>query len=94
MAGPVARSSLRRRIVVDFAHLKNKMVMLAVEALAPYVVAAVLPTGHPVSTLIAWRSLRGAPRCSGNGSIRGDVDLTAARGGWRPRTPILQAFTA
>ncbi|OKO74086.1 monofunctional biosynthetic peptidoglycan transglycosylase [Bradyrhizobium sp. AS23.2] len=37
------------------------LVVLAVVALAPYVIAPFYRAGHPVSTLMAWRSLRGAP---------------------------------
>src|SRR4051812_46259846 len=35
--------------------------MVAVAMLAPYVIAPFYRTGHPVSTLMAWRSVRGAP---------------------------------
>ena len=35
--------------------------MLTVAALLPYAIAPFYRTGHPVSTLMAWRSLRGAP---------------------------------
>lgn len=41
--------------------VKILLVMLAVAALAPYVIAPFYRAGHPVSTLMAWRSLRGAP---------------------------------
>lgn len=41
--------------------VKILLVMLAVAALAPYLLAPLYRTGHPVSTLMAWRSLRGAP---------------------------------
>ncbi|OKO79889.1 peptidoglycan transglycosylase [Bradyrhizobium sp. NAS80.1] len=37
------------------------LVVLAVVALAPYAIAPFYRAGHPVSTLMAWRSLRGAP---------------------------------
>ena len=41
--------------------LKILIVVLALALAAPYVVAPLYRTGHPVSTLMAWRSLRGAP---------------------------------
>jgi len=41
--------------------VKILLVALVVVALAPYVIAPFYRTGHPVSTLMAWRSLRGAP---------------------------------
>ncbi|BAR56658.1 monofunctional biosynthetic peptidoglycantransglycosylase [Bradyrhizobium diazoefficiens] len=41
--------------------VKILLVALAVVVLAPYVIAPFYRTGHPVSTLMAWRSLRGAP---------------------------------
>lgn len=46
---------------VDLRIVKILLVMLAIAALAPYVIAPFYRTGHPVSTLMAWRSLRGAP---------------------------------
>ncbi len=46
---------------VDLRVVKILLVMLAVALLAPYVIAPFYRTGHPVSTLMAWRSLRGAP---------------------------------
>ena len=41
--------------------VKVLLVALAVVILAPYVIAPFYRAGHPVSTLMAWRSLRGAP---------------------------------
>ena len=41
--------------------VKILLLALAVVVLAPYVIAPFYRTGHPVSTLMAWRSLRGAP---------------------------------
>ncbi|UPT87285.1 monofunctional biosynthetic peptidoglycan transglycosylase [Bradyrhizobium barranii subsp. apii] len=41
--------------------VKILLVALVVVALAPYVIAPFYRAGHPVSTLMAWRSLRGAP---------------------------------
>ena len=41
--------------------VKILLVALAVVLLAPYLVAPFYRAGHPVSTLMAWRSLRGAP---------------------------------
>ncbi|MGY4600051.1 monofunctional biosynthetic peptidoglycan transglycosylase [Bradyrhizobium sp. GM22.5] len=41
--------------------VKTLLLVLAVAALAPYVVAPFYRAGHPVSTLMIWRSLRGAP---------------------------------
>ncbi|MEK9283608.1 MULTISPECIES: monofunctional biosynthetic peptidoglycan transglycosylase [unclassified Bradyrhizobium] len=41
--------------------LKTLIVVLAIALLAPYAVAPFYRAGHPVSTLMAWRSLRGAP---------------------------------
>ena len=41
--------------------VKILLLVLVVAALAPYVVAPFYRTGHPVSTLMAWRSLRVAP---------------------------------
>ena len=41
--------------------VKILLVAFAVVVLAPYVVAPFYRAGHPVSTLMAWRSLRGAP---------------------------------
>ncbi|PPQ19819.1 monofunctional biosynthetic peptidoglycan transglycosylase [Bradyrhizobium sp. AC87j1] len=41
--------------------VKILLVALAVVILAPYVIAPFYRIGHPVSTLMAWRSLRGAP---------------------------------
>lgn len=41
--------------------VKILLVALAVAVLAPYVIAPFYRAGHPVSTLMAWRSLRGAP---------------------------------
>ena len=41
--------------------VKILLVALAVVFLAPYVIAPFYRFGHPVSTLMAWRSLRGAP---------------------------------
>lgn len=41
--------------------VKILLVVLAVVVLAPYVIAPFYRAGHPVSTLMAWRSLQGAP---------------------------------
>lgn len=41
--------------------VKILLLVIAVALLAPYVIAPFYRTGHPVSTLMAWRSLRGAP---------------------------------
>ncbi|MBR0950160.1 monofunctional biosynthetic peptidoglycan transglycosylase [Bradyrhizobium canariense] len=41
--------------------VKILLLVLAVAALAPYVIAPFYRAGHPVSTLMVWRSLRGAP---------------------------------
>ena len=41
--------------------VKILLVVLVVVALTPYVIAPFYRTGHPASTLMAWRSLRGAP---------------------------------
>ncbi|WGD52937.1 monofunctional biosynthetic peptidoglycan transglycosylase [Bradyrhizobium sp. CB1650] len=41
--------------------LKTLIVVLAIALLAPYAIAPFYRAGHPVSTLMAWRSLRGAP---------------------------------
>ncbi|MDA9495864.1 monofunctional biosynthetic peptidoglycan transglycosylase [Bradyrhizobium sp. CCBAU 11361] len=41
--------------------VKILLLALAVVVLAPYVIAPFYRAGHPVSTLMAWRSLRGAP---------------------------------
>ncbi|OAF11440.1 monofunctional biosynthetic peptidoglycan transglycosylase [Bradyrhizobium centrolobii] len=41
--------------------LKILIVVLAIALLAPYAIAPFYRTGHPVSTLMAWRTLRGAP---------------------------------
>lgn len=41
--------------------VKILLLVLVVVALAPYVIAPFYRAGHPVSTLMAWRSLRGAP---------------------------------
>jgi monofunctional biosynthetic peptidoglycan transglycosylase len=46
---------------VDLRIVKILLVALAVAVLAPYMIAPFYRTGHPVSTLMAWRSLRGAP---------------------------------
>ncbi len=41
--------------------VKILLLLVALVALAPYVIAPFYRAGHPVSTLMAWRSLRGAP---------------------------------
>jgi monofunctional biosynthetic peptidoglycan transglycosylase len=41
--------------------VKTLLLVLAVAALAPYVIAPFYRAGHPVSTLMAWRSFRGEP---------------------------------
>ncbi|MGY4484386.1 hypothetical protein ACVWWR_003577 [Bradyrhizobium sp. LM3.2] len=41
--------------------VKTLLLVLVVAALAPYVIAPFYRIGHPVSTLMAWRSLRAAP---------------------------------
>lgn len=41
--------------------VKTLLLVLVVAALVPYLIAPFYRTGHPVSTLMAWRSLRGAP---------------------------------
>lgn len=45
----------------DLRIVKTLLLVLVVAALAPYAVAPFYRTGHPVSTLMAWRSLRGEP---------------------------------
>ena len=49
------RRSTRLRIV------KTLLLILLVALLVPYLVAPFYRTGHPVSTLMAWRKLTGAP---------------------------------
>ena len=41
--------------------MKRTGMLLAVVVLAPYVIAPFYRAGHPVSTLMAWRSLQGEP---------------------------------
>lgn len=41
--------------------VKTLLLALVVVALVPYLIAPFYRSGHPVSTLMAWRSLRGAP---------------------------------
>jgi monofunctional glycosyltransferase len=41
--------------------VKTLLLLLAVATLAPYLIAPFYRAGHPVSTLMAWRSLRGEP---------------------------------
>jgi monofunctional glycosyltransferase len=41
--------------------LKTLALVAFIVALVPYLVTPFYRTGHPVSTLMAWRSLRGAP---------------------------------
>lgn len=41
--------------------VKILLLLVALVVLAPYVIAPFYRAGHPVSTLMAWRSLRGAP---------------------------------
>lgn len=41
--------------------VKILLLLVALVALTPYVIAPFYRAGHPVSTLMAWRSLRGAP---------------------------------
>jgi len=41
--------------------VKTLLLVLAVAALLPYLIAPFYRTGHPISTLMAWHSLRGAP---------------------------------
>ena len=41
--------------------VKILLVMVVVAMLAPYVIAPFYRAGHPVSTLMAWRWLKGAP---------------------------------
>ena len=41
--------------------VKILLMALAIAALAPYVAAPFYRVGRPVSTLMAWRSLTGAP---------------------------------
>ncbi|MHB0771033.1 monofunctional biosynthetic peptidoglycan transglycosylase [Bradyrhizobium sp. 5.13L] len=41
--------------------VKILLLVLVIAALAPYVIAPFYRTGRPVSTLMAWRSLTGAP---------------------------------
>ncbi|MGY3295307.1 hypothetical protein ACVWWP_008374 [Bradyrhizobium sp. LM3.6] len=71
--------------------VKTLLLVLVVAALAPYVIAPFYRIGHPVSTLMAWRSLRAAPM------QREWIDLAAMSpslprsvGGGRGR-PFLQA---
>ena len=45
----------------DLRVVKILLLILLVALLVPYLVAPFYRTGHPVSTLMAWRSLRGAP---------------------------------
>jgi monofunctional glycosyltransferase len=46
---------------VDLRIVKTMALVLAVAAFLPYLIVPFYRTGHPVSTLMAWRSLRGAP---------------------------------
>ena len=41
--------------------VKILLLVAVAAALVPYLIAPLYRTGHPVSTLMAWRSLRGAP---------------------------------
>jgi monofunctional biosynthetic peptidoglycan transglycosylase len=41
--------------------VKTLLLVLVIATLVPYVIVPFYRTGHPVSTLMAWRSLRGAP---------------------------------
>jgi monofunctional biosynthetic peptidoglycan transglycosylase len=41
--------------------VKTLLLVLLLALLVPYLIAPFYRTGHPVSTLMAWRSLRGAP---------------------------------
>lgn len=41
--------------------VKILLLVLLIALLAPYLIAPFYRSGHPVSTLMAWRSLRGAP---------------------------------
>ncbi len=41
--------------------VKTLLLVLVIAALVPYLIAPLYRTGHPVSTLMAWRQLRGAP---------------------------------
>src|SRR6201990_12878 len=45
----------------DLRILKTLLLILLVALLVPYVVAPFCRTGHPVSTLMAWRTVTGAP---------------------------------
>ena len=46
---------------LDLRIVKTLLLILLVALLVPYVVAPFYRTGHPVSTLMAWRKLTGAP---------------------------------
>jgi monofunctional biosynthetic peptidoglycan transglycosylase len=46
---------------IDLRIIKTLLVLLVFAALLPYVIAPFYRGGHPVSTLMAWRSLTGAP---------------------------------
>ena len=61
--------------------VKILLVLLAILVLAPYVVAPFYRTGHPASTLMAWRSIRGAPM------QRDWIDL-ADMSPWLPRSVV------
>jgi monofunctional biosynthetic peptidoglycan transglycosylase len=61
--------------------VKILLVLLAIVVLAPYVIAPFYRAGHPVSTLMAWRSLRGAPM------QRDWIDL-ADMSPWLPRSVV------
>src|ERR1700759_4615112 len=46
---------------LDLRIVKILLLILVVALLLPYIVAPFYRTGHPVSTLMAWRKLTGAP---------------------------------
>jgi monofunctional biosynthetic peptidoglycan transglycosylase len=45
----------------DLRIVKTLLLVCLIALLVPYLIAPFYRTGHPVSTLMAWRSLRGAP---------------------------------
>jgi monofunctional biosynthetic peptidoglycan transglycosylase len=60
---------------------RNSLLMVLAVVLLPYLLAPLYRVGHPVSTLMAWRYIRGAPMS------RQWVDL-AAMSPWLPRSVV------
>jgi monofunctional biosynthetic peptidoglycan transglycosylase len=55
------RNPLKKPEIPDLRLARNLLLILLVALLLPYLLTPLYRTGHPVSTLMAWRWLTGAP---------------------------------